>query len=97
MRFDFGRETSPLEEGYTRIANTTEYTSTKQKSDRSMTKKETLDSKREKGSTPENMERAHHRNQRKSPMICPNCENCYEYMGELCLDNGELVSEKALK
>lgn len=26
----------------------------------------------------------------KDPMICPHCESYYEYMGEVCLDNGQL-------
>src|SRR5699024_4506632 len=26
----------------------------------------------------------------KDPMICPHCDNYYDYMGEVCLDNGQL-------
>ena len=26
----------------------------------------------------------------KDPMICPHCENCYEYKGEVCLKDGQL-------
>ncbi|KJS79578.1 hypothetical protein, partial [Desulfosporosinus sp. BICA1-9] len=26
----------------------------------------------------------------KDPMICPHCENCYEYRGEVCLKDGQL-------
>ena len=26
----------------------------------------------------------------KDPMICPHCENCYEYKGEVCLKEGQL-------
>lgn len=32
----------------------------------------------------------------KDPMICPHCENYYEYMGEVCLENGQLVIKTAI-
>lgn len=32
----------------------------------------------------------------KDPMICPHCENYYEYMGEVCLENGQLVIKTAM-
>ncbi|MFD1068295.1 IS91 family transposase [Oceanobacillus locisalsi] len=33
---------------------------------------------------------------KKDPMICPHCENYYEYQGEVCLENGQLVIKIAL-
>lgn len=33
---------------------------------------------------------------RKDPMICPHCENYYEYKGEVCLENGILVIKFAI-
>lgn len=32
----------------------------------------------------------------KDPMICPHCDNYYEYMVEVCLENGQLEIKMAL-
>lgn len=33
---------------------------------------------------------------KKDPLVCPHCENYYEYMGEVCLENGKLEIKVAL-
>lgn len=33
---------------------------------------------------------------KKDPLICPKCDNYYEYKGEVCLENGKLVVKVAL-
>ncbi|MFT9486767.1 MAG: hypothetical protein ACH0QD_05305 [Tepidibacillus sp.] len=33
---------------------------------------------------------------RRDPMICPHCENYYEYKGEVCLEDGILVIKFAI-
>ena len=32
----------------------------------------------------------------KDPLVCPHCENYYEYKGEVCLENGKLIIKVAL-
>lgn len=32
----------------------------------------------------------------KDPLICPHCENYYEYQGEVCLENGKLIIKVAM-
>lgn len=33
---------------------------------------------------------------KKDPLVCPHCDNYYEYMGEVCLENGQLEIKVAL-
>lgn len=33
---------------------------------------------------------------KKDPLVCPHCDNYYEYKGEVCLENGKLEIKVAL-
>ncbi len=50
-----------------------------------------LDCKNKEDLTSSDVERRIIASGKKDPMICPHCENYYEYKGEVCLEDGILI------